>query len=99
MNRSESNSKRTQIKKHAINKNAIRTANKHLGEKGLRICRYTGEILKLNANNFNKLSSDKFGFQSVSKLGLKLYRDGKLEVKATDKPYQQHNKSKKVTTA
>lgn len=99
MNRSESNTKRTVFKKYAVSKKAIRDANKVLGESGLRICRYTGELLELNDKNFNKLSKDKYGYQGVSKLGLKLYRSGALEVKATDTPYKQHDRSSKKTAA
>ena len=98
MTRSESNSKRTNIKKSAISKKAIKQANNLLGQHGVRICKYTGELLELNSTNFHKLSSDKYGFQGISKLGHKLYRDGQLEVKQSDRDYIQHDE-KIVTTA
>ena len=99
MNRGESNSKRTVFKKYAVNKADLRAANRVLGKSGVRICRYTGTLLELNDENFNKLKSDKFGYQSVSKLGLQLYRDGFLEVKESDKMYKQHDRSGRKTAA
>lgn len=98
MNRSKSNTTRTQIKKSAITRASIRKTNVLLGPLGKRLCKYTGELLDLNATNFHKLRSDPFGFQSISKLGHQLYRDGQLEVKSEDRQYLEHD-SEVVTTA
>ena len=91
--------KRTTIKKNAIERNAISKVNRILEKKGLRLCRYSGKLLELNSDNFSVNNADRSGFQSVSKLGAKLYRDGLLEVKETDRPYRQYEGSKRVTTA
>ena len=99
MKRSESNGVRTIFKKYAVQKKAIREANKILGKSGKRICRYTGQLLDLNDKNFHKLTCDEHGYQSVSKLGSKLYREGALEVKDSDKTYEQHDRSGKKTAS
>lgn len=90
--------KRTIIKKSAIKADSIRRANNILGTHGKRLCKYTGELLDLNTRNFARSTDDQFGFQLISKLGKKLYQQGALEVKSSDRQYKQYDK-KVVTNA
>lgn len=86
------------IKKAGINNSAIREANKVLAKSGKRLCKYTGELLDLNDKNFNKNANDESGFQQVSKLGMYLYHNEMLEVKAEDESYRR-NQNKKAKLA
>lgn len=88
---------RTNIKKSAITKKALKEANVILGLAGQRLCKYTGELLELNATNFHKSKSDFYGFQPVSKLGKKLYNTGLLEVKEIDRTYLRFDKKTVAT--
>ena len=85
------------ILKAGITNSAIREANAILAKSGKRICKYSGLIFDLNDKNFNKNGNDAYGFQQVSKLGMKLYHSHSLEAKTRDKVYVPNlNKAEKL---
>ena len=87
------NQNRNVIKTVAVNKKDLVRANKYLGSAGYRICAYTGELLRLNKQNFNYMSSDKFGFQPISRKGQSLYNTNKLNATVEVTDYIRNNGS------
>ena len=85
--------KANRILKAAISNSAIREANKILALSGKRICKYTGELLALNAKNFNKNKLDAFGFQQVSKTGMYLYHNASLDAIVETQPYERNQRA------
>ena len=87
------NKNRNTITTVAVNKKDLVRANRYLGFIGYRICAYTGRLFRLNSKNFNKKSSDKFGFQPISRVGQSLYNADLLNATVETTEYQRNNGS------
>ena len=84
------NKNRNTIVTASINKKDLVRANKYLGAAGYRLCAYTGNLLTLNSKNFNKMSTDQFGFQPISRVGQAIYNSDGLLAK-TDVDFYNRN--------
>ena len=87
------NKNRNTITTAAVNKKDLVRANKYLGSAGYRICAYTGKLLTLNSKNFNKMSSDQFGFQPISRDGQAAYNQFALQATVETQPYNRNQGS------
>lgn len=81
------------INKVSVDAKALTRANKYLAATGYRICRYTGELLRLTEKNFYRNENDSTGFEQMSKKGKALFNQGRLRAATKDTFYLKNNDS------